>query len=148
MFPADSLPHEGLYHEFSPENLEDKQKSSVAQSARRYTGQVLWFKHREHVGSLRNWKTQFRPNTQETQSSQRTEKHKTVVTQRRPMCGITFLFCYCKRMKNPTPDIINFKGDEAILSIKQFHWSLAGFALVTILTLWMCVTVTIRKVEK
>ena len=41
------------------------------------------------------------------------------MTQRRPMYGVTFLFSNCKALDTSTPNIINFRGDEAALNINR-----------------------------
>ena len=51
------------------------------------------------------------------------------------MYGVTFLFTNCKTMETSTPNIINFRGDEAALNIDQFYRNFAGFVFATKLTL-------------
>ena len=74
--------------------------------------------------------------------------HKTVITERRSMYGVTFLFFDCKTVETSTPDVINFRGDEETLNINRFYWNLSGFVFATSLTLWRAVTVTFQKFEK
>ena len=51
------------------------------------------------------------------------------------MCGVMFLFTNCKTMETSTPDITNFRDDEAALNINRFHWNFAGFVFAINLTL-------------
>ena len=64
------------------------------------------------------------------------------------MYGATFQFSNCKTMETSTPNIINFRGDEAALNINRFYWNFAGFGFATNLILRRGVAATFQKFEK